>query len=420
MKLILLWQSQPPRSNTNMILSTRTNIGLPPPTKEADSNHISSDATIRNGVITMKNRRDDTITTVTNALRLRHDWTNLPRYSILAHRIANMQNNCSIPILGNFWYRNRFGLGSDLHVYSVAMCNALQMHQRVRVRTVLPWIWYDQQSCGDTDGTGNTENYSAMACYFPESEPACLHDGIQHPAVPIYAMNLTRPHGKITASCTNVIEEWGHGSVATIRAATIEFLFTRVSNLIQDEAQRQLQTVFRGRDHVPHNLITVHIRWGDKSDEMKLVPISKYIHAVQQILEQRKHDNQQILDGKNATADQEGVHIYLATEDPEALDQFMNEAPSDWKIYVDQYYYELLPHRSNGSMYNSIPQIAQILTGRPGVIALGSLLVAMEANDYVLTTASNWSRLMNEIRLNIVNPRCNNCTTMIDLNYGEW
>jgi hypothetical protein len=46
-------------------------------------------------------------------------------------------------------------------------------------------------------------------------------------------------------------------------------------------------------------------------------------------------------------------------------------------------------------------------------------LVAMEANDFVLTTGSNWSRLMNEIRINILNPRCNDCTTMIDLKRGE-
>jgi hypothetical protein len=50
----------------------------------------------------------------------------------------------------------------------------------------------------------------------------------------------------------------------------------------------------------------------------------------------------------------------------------------------------------------------------------GSLLVAMEANYFVLTTASNWSRLMNELRKNFVEPRCNNCTLMVDLKYGEW
>jgi hypothetical protein len=48
------------------------------------------------------------------------------------------------------------------------------------------------------------------------------------------------------------------------------------------------------------------------------------------------------------------------------------------------------------------------------------LLVALEANYFVLTTASNWSRLMNELRKNVLDPSCGDCTRMIDLRPGEW
>ena len=37
-------------------------------------------------------------------------------------------------------------------------------------------------------------------------------------------------------------------------------------------------------DGVPEKLITVHVRWGDKSREMKLVAIDEYIKAVEKIL----------------------------------------------------------------------------------------------------------------------------------------
>jgi hypothetical protein len=63
--------------------------------------------------------------------------------------------------------------------------------------------------------------------------------------------------------------------------------------------------------------------------------------------------------------------------------------------------------------------ITKELEGKPGLWAMGSLLVAMEANHFVLTTKSNWARLMNELRKNVMNPRCGNCTTLIDLEEGE-
>jgi hypothetical protein len=373
----------------------------------------------KNAAVSSNTRKRSARTTNHHSLRLRYDWTNLKRHGALAQRIAQMQSDCSNRHIGNFWYRNRFGLGSDLHVYSVALCNALQM-KHVRVRTLLPWTWYDDEACKGT---------SAMTCYFPESEPKCLDDGeeddfdLSSTRSSSYdsntrsrlILNLTRPAGKIKESCTDIHQ--AYGGVAAVRAAATEFLFTRVSDLVYEEAQRQLQRVFRSSERgVPDNLITVHIRWGDKSDEMPLIPISPYINAVQQIVDLRRRN-------EKPTSSDQGVHVFLSTEDPEAYTQFLRAAPSHWNIYVDEYFYELLPHRpstTNRSLYNSIPQMAQALHGRPGILALGSLLVAMEANDFVLTTASNWSRLMNEIRLNILNPRCNNCTIMMDLKYGEW
>jgi len=215
---------------------------------------------------------------------------------------------------------------------------------------------------------------------------------------------MTRGRGRIGQACPTIRAQY---DVSEIRAATTEFLFTRVSRAVQQEAERQLQLVFPLG--VPNDLTMVHIRWGDKEDEMKLRPISDYVQAAQQIVQQQQQHHKK---------EKEQVHIFLATEDPRAVVEFHNAAPRHWNIYVDEYFREMLPHRQ--VTYNGSPIMSEQLGGRPGLVALGSLLVAMEANCFVLTSASNWSRLMNELRKNVIDPRCGNCTRMIDLKYGEW
>jgi hypothetical protein len=330
-------------------------------------------------------------------LELRFDWTVLTPHSPLAIRMMEHQTNCDLP-LGYFRYRNRFGLGSDLHVYSQALCNA--MEQRVRVHSTTPWNWWDVELCNHTAFRDET----AMSCYFPASELQCPGDGarVHMAGAAAFAKNISNARGKVKVRCPEIMAEY---TVSQIRAAGTEFLFTRVSKHIQDEAARQLNRVFSSNDQVPVDLITVHIRWGDKEQEIKLLGIDSYIQAVMDILKQRKRP----LNTAN---------IFLATEDPRALAEFQSAAPVGWKIYVDQYFHDLLPHRRD--IYNGPNHMALDLQGKPGPAALGSLLVAMEANDFVLTTASNWSRLMNELRWSILDPACGNCTLLVDLKPGEW
>jgi hypothetical protein len=332
-------------------------------------------------------------------LKLRFDWTLLSPRSSLAVRMMQHQTNCDLP-LGYFRYRNRFGLGSDLHVYSQALCNA--MEQRVRVHSTTPWNWWDVELCNNTASRDET----AMSCYFPASELQCPGDAarVHMAGAGAFAKNISNARGKVKVRCPEIMAEY---SVSEIRAAGTEFLFTHVSKHIQDEATRQLNRVFLSNDQqgVPVDLITVHIRWGDKEQEIKLLGIESYIQAVKDILKQRKRP----LDIAN---------IFLATEDPRAMAAFHSAAPVGWKIYVDQYFHDLLPHRRD--IYNGPNHMALDLQGKPGPAALGSLLVAMESNDFVLTTASNWSRLMNELRGSILDPECGNCTLLVDLKPGEW
>jgi hypothetical protein len=100
------------------------------------------------------------------------------------------------------------------------------------------------------------------------------------------------------------------------------------------------------------------------------------------------------------------------------VDAFMRAAEPGWKVFVDRTVPELNDYRP--ARGNRASWTTKNTKGRAGLVALGSLLVALEANDFVLTTASNWSRLMNELRKNVLDPRCGNCTRMVDLRPGEW
>jgi hypothetical protein len=342
-----------------------------------------------------------------NVSMLRLDWTNLDLQTDLAKRFALQQSNCELSP-ASFRYRNRYGLGSDLHVYSAALCNAL--HYGYRVRTIDTWIWQDQEACpSDNQNSNNTNKATPMQCYFPESEIFCPKD---IDIDPTKLVSLTRGVGAISRDCPSVEYE-----IPEIRAASTEFLFSRISPLVQHEAERQAQFVFRDYNpsQVPKNLITVQIRWGDKKAEMKLIPIQSYVNAVTRLAKERKLQSSS---QSNENDDDDEVHIFLSTEDPQAVHSFREASPAHWKIYLDQYYMEMLAYRNE--QYNGNPLVARDMRGRPGLWALGSLLVAMEANDFVLTTASNWSRLMNELRKNVLDPRCQNCTRMIDLSAGEW
>ena len=94
------------------------------------------------------------------------------------------------------------------------------------------------------------------------------------------------------------------------------------------------------------------------------------------------------------------MHIYLATEDPTAVRAMRANMPLHWKLYVDPNVREFSKYRQRG--YNGNVRMIKAQRGTPALSGLASLLITMEANDFVLTTASNWSRLMNELRRFIV------------------
>jgi len=303
-------------------------------------------------------------------------------FSVLGKYIEAHQANCGMPTDSLAKQPgSKSGLGSQLHIWGQAVCNALEKGHRMQF--LGDWYWADKTHC---------TNNATLGCYFPLNETRCPARAIEDKIVVPVLQN-----------CPSIIKN--RASKQLYRAAATEYLFSQgLSNFVLEEVANQMQQVFN-QTFAPPDLITVHIRWGDKFQEMKLVQADEYVSAVKAILLLR--------------AVQTAVNIYVSTEDPLATAAFRAASPPTWNVYGDAMVEKMRSFRPEGGNHRA--NVAAIASrGLEGTQALASLVIAMEANEFVMTTASNWSRLMNELRINVIDPRCGNCTSMTDMRYGVW
>mmetsp|Transcript_17487 Transcript_17487/g.29048 ORF Transcript_17487/g.29048 Transcript_17487/m.29048 type:complete len:400 (-) Transcript_17487:180-1379(-) len=328
---------------------------------------------------------------------LRFDWSKIGPYSVVAKQLRDLQNNCSLPYSLQKWRPQQYGLGSDLHVWSGYLWAGL--NNNFRIMSPDDWLWNDDELCAASLAkyANASAPSSSFNCYMPSAEPQCPDD-----------QKLRK--GRVPYASCGKLSEWTDNiTVPDFRAAATEFAFSPVSPLVLAEAERQAKLVFRDNGGIipREELITIHVRWGDKAMEMdrRNVAIMQYIDAIKKIVDENKLSS---------------VHVLVCTEDPKALTAFREVADPTWNIYVDQFYNDYLPYRENRVIVYNVPShIANETKGKAGLWAMGSLLVALEANFFVLATKSNWSRVMNELRRNVVDSRCNGCTQMIDLKEYE-
>ena len=177
-----------------------------------------------------------------------------------------------------------------------------------------------------------------------------------------------------------------------------------------------LESVFPPPEGVPRGLASVFIRWGDKGGEMELLPILRYVGAVEKIA--AVHG----LLGAN-------VHVFVMTEDHAALREFRTQAkPRGWRVYAYEKAIVQTSRRASSNsnltnvanklnasaeerraFYNALiarraasriaPPPVKHAAGGMGMHSLIALILAMEAEHYVLTISSSWSKLVNALRL---------------------
>lgn len=307
---------------------------------------------------------------------LKYDWTKGNLYTDLAKMLRDYESKCN----DETYYhglRNE-GMGSDLHVWSQALCNSMQWGVSLNIANYT-WIWNDAEMCGDS-----TFN-SSLACYFTKPNPC------PESQKPVF-INWGNKFG----NCQKYIQD--DRSRALFRAAAMEYLFSRVSPRLYHAAENAAREIFNMSTggSIPNDMIAVHIRWGDKAKEMKLVGLEEYINAIKLVI--ANHSISQ-------------PSIYLVTENADAVEMVKKEISSlnsSWKIYSHGHF---LTDYERKQLGHRVP------TGQIGKANLISLLIAMESKYYVLTTGSNWSRILNELRTNVVDQVCNKCTAMVDLQH---
>ena len=360
-----------------------------------------------------------------NNSSLRFDWTNLPPITPLGKIIDRSQSQCK-----NESFVREFGplevvsfnlipsgMGSSLHTWVNPLCHA-SLSNKVLV-TGGKWLWNDMLTCPEeieksvgqkSDAT--PQHRSPLWCYFGSHESG-LHCPSGTVAWDKPKVDFGAAWGSYTCEYEGAKTGWDRGPIYD---AAAEWLFQNVSKLVIHEAERQIREEafpeeewMRGNstetaknlDFQPwplpnaDSLITVHIRWGDKKREMELVTLEEYINGTTSLLTE---------DEISGVKD---VHVYVVTEDPNAVNQFRESSPVNWKIHSSG--------PKNPTSSSSMMQAATRSKGRAGLESLAALLISLEANRYVLVSGSNWSRLINELRKSVVDSRCGQCTKMIDL-----
>ena len=315
-------------------------------------------------------------------------WQNATiSFSQTAIWLRDTQKKCELPEV-EYQFEPQ-GFGSNLHRWALALCHASSNNSKLL--TVPPWIWEDTSWCSAA------ELERPMSCYFQEGAAAAKSCITQERNVyrPAWAHN-PRLGPRSTGLCRlpeNVVYY-----------AAIQLLFTSISPKLLRDADDAARNVFGSE--IPSNLISVHIRWGDKGSEMELIPITDYIEAIEQLIDRNK---------ESFPPNQE-ISIFLSTEDPSAEEKFRKAAVlRKWRVY---YYAAAILHQKDAV---GKPQMdAKRRNGASGRHSLIALILSMQAKLYVLTRGSNWSRLMDEIRVSILDNRagCQRCTDVISLNRG--
>jgi hypothetical protein len=171
----------------------------------------------------------------------------------------------------------------------------------------------------------------------------------------------------------------------------MELLFSSLTPTILRLADAAALDVF-GSEGAPEGLISAHVRWGDKGKEMELVPMKTYMDAIQAAHEAqqrrkvgKKNTQAQGAEGGMAGGSEgydkgEPISVFLTTEDPLALAEFKAAMPPGWRLFV----YEAAV--SADASVHSQKEEATKNEGASGRHALVALLLALEANDFVLTT----------------------------------
>jgi hypothetical protein len=293
------------------------------------------------------------------------------------------------------------GMGSDLHTWSEGLCIAMMFN--ASLHTMSGWVWEAESLCeGESMETQYSHLDSSFGCYFGNQvEARCDR------AVAVQDSLLTDTNGAF--SQYGAFTYYGHCQLYDYknesqrvqwRAASMEALFSHINPKVPHMASRLLHEIF-GPQGAPDDLIAIHIRHGDKKSEMKLLRIEQFVDAAADMI--KKHSI------KNPT-------IFILSDNKEAISGFASAAPANWKITYDPTICSNT-YTSKWDGSGTAASLSRQFKGTPGLAQLLGLMIALEAKHFLLTMESNWSRLLEELRVNLIEGHCKKGESCTDAMY---
>lgn len=241
---------------------------------------------------------------------------------------------------------NNWGMGSDLHTFGQALWNMKTNHIKCFF-VEKTWIWDPHGELFDWPWTRRCKK-----SYDWRSQTSIAH--------------LSKPYA---------------------RSQALEFTFTFLRPEVYSSARIAAHKLQFSPRHLEPPLVTVHIRWGDKHQEMDLFPIEAYTTAVKAF---------------NLTK----PSVFVTTEDVNAISEFKAQAPKQWNVYT---YSSATSTLSSGKTGH--PMTFASKEPKAGYHAIISLLVGFQSSYFVVTLGSNWSRVISEMCTIYVSKQC----TLTDL-----
>lgn len=321
------------------------------------------------------------------------------------------------------------GLGSHVHIATVHMAIALIQN---RIFIWEPWAGYiytDAQTCDEEPnyvppgppgpiGSGGSGGW--VSCFF-RSPTNCTLEHSSAPGIDaihigtggigmqwgIYPDTIPQPFHSLWEKSgmpmdKGMMKYWWRGQVAAFLTRFHPRALEKLKALRLQAAARDAPLMRNATGRVGNETwlinearalplsrgtVSIHIRHGDKSKEMNLVPTSKYLQAADDLVEMHPF-------GYRRTA-------FMSTEDPSAIEEMVASNLSGTWNWL---WWDVPRINSNG------PDQLVALNMRRGELSFIwwlQLFIALEADAWVGTRGSNWNRLIDELRCIWV-PKCQN------------
>lgn len=150
-------------------------------------------------------------------------------------------------------------LSSSTQVWSQALCVAMQRKKTLVQpgRSGGDWIWADSKFCKYTEDRA-THNRAPFDCYFNEGDMCKLSAEDEKALKEQKHTRAESGNMNFTADCPTYVTDVA--SRQRFRAASMEYLFSRVSRDLVEAADQAAAEVFHFKDVPRHKMISVHVR----------------------------------------------------------------------------------------------------------------------------------------------------------------